>query len=210
MKKIGQNKFQFFFFVGVLTLLLVTLVVASVLDKPVVDNPGSPEDPTIQQPEEKPTINDTVQVVKYPFGDIEFQVVRKFYDRNSSTADQEMSLIRFGNSYRTSVGTSFAEVSGKTFQVLAALKGTVIEIKESPLYSNYVVVDHGNNIKTYYYGLSEVTIPVGAVVNQGDCLGVSGRTEIDQDAGNHVYFQVRKGDKNLDPEKLFGKKISEI
>ena len=72
------------------------------------------------------------------------------------------------------------------------------------------MVKHGDNLKTCYYGLSEVTTSVGATINQGDKLGVSGSTDIDKEAGNHVYFQIQKNGKYVNPENLIGKKKSEI
>ena len=72
------------------------------------------------------------------------------------------------------------------------------------------MLEHDNKIKTYYYGLSEVCVTVGAVINQGDKIGVSGTTEIDSESGVHVFVKVTKDDTCLNPEKVIGKKISEI
>ena len=93
---------------------------------------------------------------------------------------------------------------------MASLSGTVVEVKDNPLYGNYVVIEHDDNVKTCYYGLSEVVVAEGVKVNQGDKIGVSGTTEIDKEAGNHVYFQVFKNNKNLNPEKTIGKKITDL
>ena len=73
-----------------------------------------------------------------------------------------------------------------------------------------IFIEHKDNVKTCYYGLSEVVVSVGSKVNQGDKLGVSGTTEIDSEAGNHVYFQILKNNKNLNPEKQIGKKITDL
>ena len=86
---------------------------------------------------------------KKPFSDtIEYTVVRKFYEKDSSTVDQELSLIKYNNSYRTSNGTSFAQKDNQVFDVLSSLSGKVLEIKESPLYGRYVVLEHDNKIKS--------------------------------------------------------------
>ena len=112
--------------------------------------------------------------------------------------------------YRTSVGTSFQNKDNTSFDVLAALSGTVVEIKDSPLYGNYIVLEHNDKLKTYYYSLSEVTISVGTKVAQGDKIGVSGNSEIDKEAGNHVYFKIVRDTNHLNPERVIGKKPSEI
>ena len=141
---------------------------------------------------------------------MEYVVVRKFYEKDGTKEEQQLSLIKYQNSYRTSVGTSYAKKDGTTFDVLSVLGGKVVEIKESPLYSNYVAIEHKDGFKTYYYGLSEVTVTLGSEINQGDKIGVSGKTEIDAETGNHVYVKMMKNGKHYNPEKLIGKKISEI
>lgn len=212
IKKIGQNKFQFFFFVGILSLLVVALIISSVInnaDDPIDDTP-----PTIINPSEgndEPTDAQTEESLVVPFANnMDYVVTRKFYDKNASKDDQIKSLIKYGNTYRTSSGTSFSKKDNTEFDVLAALSGKVVEIKTSPLYGNYVVVEHTDKLKTRYYGLSQVNVKVGDEVAQGDKLGVSGDTDIDKEAGNHVYFQIIKDNKYVNPETLFGKKLSEI
>ena len=188
VKKIGQNKFQFFFFVGVLALLLVALVLASTI--PANDNPNPNNSDNPDNPNPSEVVTSVAEKVNLPFkSDLEYQVVRKFYEKDGTKEDQEKSLIKYGTSYRTSMGT---------------------EIKESPLYGNFVVIEHKDGLKTYYYSLSEVTIAVGATVNQGTKIGVSGESEIDKEAGNHVYFKVLKENKHLNPDKVIGKATNEI
>lgn len=213
IKKISENKPQFFFFVGVLAFLFVSLIIVGVTGGNEIENPDQGNTPVIpDEPDnQEPTTSETVEKVALPFAEgMEYKVVRKFYDRNGTKEEQEQSLIRYGSSYRTSVGTSFACEDNSPFEVLASLSGTVVEVKENPLYGNYVVLEHSDNLKTCYYGLSEVTVAVGAKVNQGDKLGTSGTTEIDSDAGNHVYFQVLKNNKHLNPEKQINKKTTDL
>lgn len=211
IKKIGQNKFQFFFFVGIVSVLVVAIIVSSVIDnnteEPVEQDPPI----TITPPVDDPVDTIPEESLKLPFNEkMNYVIVRKFYNKDASKEDQLKSLIKYGNSYRTSSGTSYALSNNNSFDVLASLSGEVIEIKDSPLYGNYVVIDHKDELKTYYYGLSEVCVQVGTTIKQGEKIGVSGNTDIDKEAGNHVYFLVKKNNKYIDPETLIGKKISEI
>lgn len=215
MKKIGQNKFQFFFFVGVLSFVLIALVIAVTTtpttgetpsDDPIIDN--NPSDNPVDT---TPTITDIEEVFTIPLSnELEYKVTRKFYEKDASLSDQELALIKYGTTFRTSDGTSYALTNNGDFDVLASFSGKVVEIKEHPLYSHYVVIEHDNDLKTYYYGLSEVCVSVGAEVNQNSKIGVSGTTEMDSEAGNHVYLKVEKAGKKINPEKIVGKKISEI
>ncbi len=209
MKKFNENKVQFFFFIGVFGLLIVALVVSASMN-PTIDKPI---DPNIDNPDNSDDDDDVttpqVEVIKAPI-DGEFVIVRKFYEKDGTKEEQELSLIKYGTSYRTSSGTSYAKKDGSQFDVLASLSGKVYEVKESPLYGNYVVLEHDNDVKTYYYGLKEVTVTVGSEITQGTKLGTSGETEIDKDAKNHVYFKVVVGSTHLNPEKAIGKKTEEV
>lgn len=213
-KKIGENKFQFFFFVGLSVALLASLVIARVTtpsDDPIEDDPII-EEPVKPNPDNSGNVDVLPEeVFKLPFSNtMKYEVVRKYYDKNASVEDQTKSLIKYNNSYRTSNGTGYANVDNTSFDVLSVLSGKVLEIKESPLYGKFIVLEHSDGIKTYYYGLSEVTVVAGATVNQGDKIGVSGRTEIDVDAGVHVFLKVTKNNQVVNPESLVGLKISEI
>lgn len=208
IKKIAQNKFQFFFFVGLVGLLITALVI-SASTSTNSDTPN--DDPTIKDPTDPITDVIPEESIILPFSDdMEYVVVRKFYEKDATKEDQQLSLIKYQNTYRTSVGTSYAKKDGTIFDVVAVLSGKVVEIKDSPLYSNYVAIEHKDGFKTYYYGLSEVTVSLGSEVSQKDKIGVCGKTEIDAETGNHVYVKMMKNGKHYNPEKLIGKKLSEI
>ncbi len=211
IKKIGQNKFQFFFFVGMVAVLLVAIIISASTDSSV-DTPVDQNPPVnVTPPSDDPVDTIPEEMLKLPFDEkMDYTIVRKFYDKNASKEDQLKALIKYGNSYRTSSGTSFAKKDNSTFDVIATLSGKIIEIKASPLYGNYVVVEHNDKLKTYYYGLDEVNVQVGTSIKQGEKLGTSGTTDMDKEAGNHIYFLVKKDGKYVNPENLIGKKISEI
>lgn len=207
-KFISQNKIQFFFFVGLVGIMIFTIVI-SFTTAPSDDTPSVvvPNDPTPDNPVDV----DPVETIELPFSDeIDFVVVRKFYEKDAPKEEQKQSLIKYQNGYRTSVGTSYAQKNGEPFDVLSVLSGRVVEIKSSPLYNNYVVVEHDGGFMSYYYGLNEVTVTLGSEITQGTKLGVSGKTEIDAETGNHVYVKFMKNGKHYNPEKLIGKNLSEI
>lgn len=209
VKKIGKNKFQFIFFVGILAFVLVALIIASSTGKPDNETPVVDDIPT-EEPDNTVS-TDVEEVITLPFSqDLDYTVTRLFYDKTSSSSDQEKALIKYGTTYRTSDGVAYARKDNESFDVLAVLSGKVVEVKNNPLYGTYVVIEHDNDLKTYYYGLQNVEVTEGIEVQQGTKLGVSGTTEIDKEAGNHVFLKIEKNNKKLNPESLIGKKISEI
>lgn len=55
-------------------------------------------------------------------------------------------------------------------------------------YGNYVVVNHGNGVLTYYAHLSNITVSVGQRVRQGDVIGHAGNTGYS--FGAHLHFGI--------------------
>ena len=55
-------------------------------------------------------------------------------------------------------------------------------------YGNYVVVNHGNGVLTYYAHLSNITVSVGQRVSQGTVIGQAGNTGYS--FGAHLHFGI--------------------
>ena len=212
IKKIGQNKFQFFFFVGVVCLMFAAIIIGSLNNNKQIEQPN--DDTTVTPnptPDDEGVGNISDEFVSMPFdATLEYDVVRKFYEKDASIEDQTKSLIKYQNSFRTSTGTSFALKSGNYFDVVSAIQGTVTEVASSPLFGKYVVVTNEDEVSTYYYGLSDVCVEKGTKVLQGVKLGVAGTTTVDSETGIHVYFQIAKSGKFLNPEKVIGSKITDL
>jgi stage II sporulation protein Q len=208
LKRVDKTKLQFFFFVFVLTFVLITLVVVATIDNqsetPVVDE--TPNDNI-----EEPVVIETEEQFVLPLNaSLDYKVCRKYYDKNASKENQELGLIKYGTTYRTSDGTGYSLKDNTTFDVVAVLSGKVVEVKENPLLGTYCVLEHDNDIKTYYYCLSESSVKVGDMVEQGSKVGTSGTTELDSEAGNYVFLKITKNDKKVNPETVIGKKPSEL
>jgi murein DD-endopeptidase MepM/ murein hydrolase activator NlpD len=84
--------------------------------------------------------------------------------------------------------------------IRAAASGTVILMQseyESGGYGNYTCVDHGGGLSTCYAHQSSFSTSVGAHVNQGDVIGLSGNTG--HSTGPHLHFEVRINGAPTDP-----------
>jgi murein DD-endopeptidase MepM/ murein hydrolase activator NlpD len=76
--------------------------------------------------------------------------------------------------------------------IYAAAGGEVIVAKSGGWnggYGSYVVIAHGNGTQTLYAHMSKVIADVGAVVGQGDEVGLVGQTG--EATGPHLHFEVR-------------------
>jgi len=64
-------------------------------------------------------------------------------------------------------------------------------------YGLYIIVDHGNGLKTLYAHLSRIDVSQGQRVSQDQALGQSGNTGYS--FGVHLHFEVHLNGKNVDP-----------
>jgi murein DD-endopeptidase MepM/ murein hydrolase activator NlpD len=64
-------------------------------------------------------------------------------------------------------------------------------------YGLYVIVDHGNGLKTLYAHLSRLSVARGQYVDQGDTLGPSGTTGYS--TGVHLHFEVHRNGTRVNP-----------
>lgn len=69
-------------------------------------------------------------------------------------------------------------------------------------YGNAVLIDHGG-VKTLYAHLSSRSVQAGQHISQGQQIGVCGSTG--HSTGPHLHFEVRIGDRAVDPLKYLGK-----
>ena len=82
----------------------------------------------------------------------------------------------------------------------AADGGTVVQINTKGWgggYGLYVVIDHGNGLKTLYAHCSELHVVLGQKVSKAQPLGRIGSTG--QSTGPHLHFEVRKNDRRVNP-----------
>lgn len=85
--------------------------------------------------------------------------------------------------------------------VSAAADGTVARAEFNKNgYGNLIVIEHQKDFSTYYGHLSVIKVMVGQKVKKGDNLGAVGSTG--KSTGPHLHFEVRRGDKALDPDSF--------
>jgi len=86
----------------------------------------------------------------------------------------------------------------KGTELVAFADGTVCESGESDGYGIYMVLDHGEGYTSLYAHLSKALRGVGAVVKQGDVIGLSG--DSGRVTGAHLHFELRKDGVPVDPQ----------
>jgi murein DD-endopeptidase MepM/ murein hydrolase activator NlpD len=81
--------------------------------------------------------------------------------------------------------------------ILAYANGTVTKTAWTDSYGNYIVIDHGGGLETYYIHLSGFDVSVGDSVSGGQLIGRMGKTG--SATGSHLQFEVRVNGSPVNP-----------
>lgn len=140
----------------------------------------------------------TKTIAKYSVSGL--QVVKEVIPQNISVAFSSPArgtiTSRFG--YRSSgfhTGIDIANPVGTP--IYAAADGIVIKAETIGNYGRTIVIQHGDNMLTYYAHCDELLVNVGDEISLGTqvaTIGMTGRT-----TGPHVHFEVRIDNKCVDP-----------
>ncbi|WP_096203072.1 M23 family metallopeptidase [Bacillus sp. FJAT-45350] len=151
------------------------------------------------------------EVVKMPVVDEnEVEVVGYFYDYEASPEEQQAALVYYNNTYYQNKGIDLAKESGESFDVTAALSGTVVKAEKDSLLGYIVQINHDNGVVTHYQSLESIEVEEGATVKQGDLLGQAGRNLYNSDAGVHLHFAIRHNGDAINPLDFVNQSIETI
>lgn len=81
--------------------------------------------------------------------------------------------------------------------IYAALDGTVEVAQYRSDYGYYIIINHGDGIKTLYAHCNKLFVTAGQTVIQGQTIAEVGRTGYS--TGNHLHFSVMKNDAFVNP-----------
>ena len=160
----------------------------------------------IDDKEDREVIKEDVKMVK-PYTNEEVQILKYFYDYQAEAETQEKSILYHENTYIQNSGMDFGLTD--TFDVVAVLDGTVVDVREDELLGTVVEIKHDNDFISSYQSLSEVSVKKNDTIKQGQVIGKSGTNTIDQDLGNHLHFELYKSGEVVDPSKYFDQVISD-
>lgn len=95
------------------------------------------------------------------------------------------------------------DLSGKEGSPIYAVMNGVIEKSESsPSFGNFLIINHGNNIKSLYAHCKELKGSVGNNVKRGQIIALMGNTGY-YSTETHVHIELIVKDQKLDPEPFF-------
>lgn len=115
------------------------------------------------------------------------------YSRISSEFGwREAPIAGAGNNHK---GMDLAAPAGTP--IYAAAAGTVTTARYSSSAGNWVVINHGNGLQTYYMHASALYVSEGQSVSKGQNIAAVGSTG--QSTGPHLHFQVMQNGTPVNP-----------
>ncbi len=131
----------------------------------------------------------------------EIEISKYFYEINDEKEMQTKSLIYYKKTYMQNTG--YLYTNDEKFNVFAVLDGTIKSIKTDEILGNYVVVEHDKELITTYYNLDEVVYKVGDQIKQGQIIGVSSPTKLEQEKAYSMLFEVYYEGLIMNPKEFF-------
>lgn len=109
-------------------------------------------------------------------------------------------ISQFGpRSGRMHYGTDIKMEKGDT--VYAVFDGNVVRSSYGYGFGNLIVIQHENNLTTWYAHLSAYLVKTGVWVNKGEPIGLAGSTG--RARGSHLHFEMRENDLPFDSELVY-------
>lgn len=192
-----------------LILALVFIIQNSFTNTANNDKPEESAGQNVNEPAVE--VNSSLEKIQMPVTDVASSVIKKqFYDVNADEKEQEAALVFYNNRYEPNKGIDIAVKDGKPFDVIASLSGNVTKVQEDSLLGNVIEVDHGDGVVTRYQSVTDIKVAVGDEVKQGDVIATASKSQINQEAGTHVHFEIRKDDVAVNPIEFIDKQVSAI
>jgi stage II sporulation protein Q len=164
---------------------------------------SSPEQSQVLQDPGLISTSTMEESLKYPFKEeylSEVSILQNFYDVNAEESKRENALLVFNQVFTTSTGVTIA-LNSEPFEVVAAMSGTVSEVKMDAFTGNRITIDHPNGIQTRYTSVSDILIKEGDQVSQGEQIATTQENESNPTAGVHLHFEVLEQGNFVNPEK---------
>jgi len=130
----------------------------------------------------------------------------KIWDRTPSIfpVDLARPKISSGFGWRTNPFTERKEfhagidiIGPKGTKIIAPASGVVVARGYDRWLGNFLVLSHGNGLKTIYGHMEKIQVQKGMEVKRGDCLGLMGNTGLS--TSRHLHYGVIAGERVVDP-----------
>ena len=92
----------------------------------------------------------------------------------------------------------------KGSDICAAADGTVVEVKDDPLWGTIVIIDHADGVQTHYCGLHKnIAVAVGDTVLVKQAIGKLDGVPCEISDKSHLHFAMRRDGVWINPMEIF-------
>ncbi len=156
---------------------------------------------------ESVVVEDTIasSTIESPVDTDNVKIGVHYYSKDSDIETQKNSLIYYERTYLPNTGVLYE--GDKEFEVKTVFAGKVTDILDDEFFNKVIVVEHTNNIRTYYYGIKDIEVSVGDEITSGTVLGMSQNNAINNEKMT-CLFEVYHNNEHIDPEQFIGAKIT--
>lgn len=219
-KKIDPISFALVVLLGASATFAGVQLALTGINDPAVSNPSdvvyTNEDgtTTVNKTTDAETVALLQEVIKSPLEGEDVVVAKTFYDQTADTSVQVNSIFSYqvGETMYTheSKGVTLKTSDNEATNVVAALSGKVLNVKDEVLKGTVVTIEHKNGVQTVYTGVYDVAVKAGDEIKQGAVIGKTGLSQLEPDSGNVVHFEVIKDEVKVNPETVMDKKLGDL
>lgn len=148
------------------------------------------------------------EIMVKPFISESVTIGKNYYNYQDGKDKQENSIVYYEGTYIQNSGVDY--VSKEKFDVVSCLNGTVLSVEKTELMGYVVEIKYDNDIIMSYQSLSEVTVKENDSVVKGQTIGISGKSTIGSELGNHLHLEMYLSGQTVNPEDYYNKNIKDI
>ncbi len=154
-----------------------------------------------------PVVNQDEKIIR-PYTSNNVVVYKSFYEKDASEEEQQKSIIYHEGIYMQNSGVDYK--SDDSFDVTAALSGTVTNVSEDTLLGKTVEIRNSTELIVLYQSLGEVAVKKGDTITQGQIIGKSGSCTLNNEVKNGLHFEMYKNGSVINPEKFYDKSVKDL
>ena len=148
------------------------------------------------------------EIMVKPFISESVSIGKNYYNYQDGKDKQENSIVYYEGTYIQNSGVDY--VSKEKFDIVSCLNGTVLSVQKTELMGYVVEIKYDNDIIISYQSLSEVTVKENDSVVKGQTIGISGKSMIGSELGNHRHLEMYLSGQTVNPEDYYNKNIKDI
>lgn len=155
-----------------------------------------------------PVVNVEEEKVSKPFNSENVTISKYFYNKDADDTNKESSIIYYENTYMQNTGVLYS--SDEQFEVLAALPGTVTNIKDDDILGKVVYVEYNTKVTVVYYSLESTELKIGDQIEQDSVIGKSGSNKLENEKKYSLLIETYIDGNLINPLDFYEMNITDL